>query len=173
MKSPPKRISRAFTLIEMLVVIAIIVGVLAMTVPLVGVLNGNRSVEAGFNLVAASLEHARELAVYDQTTTGAFFSIDPATGRTAIQYVQVPTSSALPNLDFAPCGLSSATLPPFASEDTVLLPPGVGVRVLNDNTRGGVTANLDRYLATGAIFFDPNGQVVYLNYQVPTTYVDA
>src|ERR1700722_3680637 len=72
-----------FTLVEMLVVIAIIVGVLAMAVPLVSALNGNRSVEAGYNEVSSAVAHARSLALYGHGIAGAFFYIDPITGRSA------------------------------------------------------------------------------------------
>ena len=159
------RRAAAFTLIEMLVVIAIIVGVLAMTVPLVSTLNGSRSVGAGFNVFSAALAHARELAIYNHQIAGAFVYIDQSTGRSAIVYVEPTPLVGYP----PPAPLAMPDLTLFPGEDTVYMPPAVGVRVLNNNNAARVTPPDDRYLATGAILFDQNGNVTYQNYNVAPT----
>jgi prepilin-type N-terminal cleavage/methylation domain-containing protein len=87
----PQRMSvrRAFTLVEILVVLATISIVVALGVPLFNTLTGARSVEAGRNLVAAALGQARTVAVNEGAYAGVLFYIDPATERTAMSIVIV------------------------------------------------------------------------------------
>ncbi|HTW94790.1 MAG TPA: prepilin-type N-terminal cleavage/methylation domain-containing protein [Tepidisphaeraceae bacterium] len=160
-RSRPSR-GGGFTLVEMLVVIAIIVGVLAMAVPLVSTLNGSRSVEAGYNVLSSALAHARELAVANHQIAGAFVYIDATTGRSAIVFVEPTPNTAYP----PPYPLQMPGLAIISGEDTVYMPPSVGVRVLNNNTASGVSQPDDRYLATGAILFDQNGNVTYQDYNI-------
>lgn len=83
------RQSSAFTLIELMIVIGIIGLVVALGVPLFGVLTGARSQEAGQNLVAAAIGQARTIALSEGKYAGVLFYIDPATERTAMTVVVV------------------------------------------------------------------------------------
>ena len=89
------RLPAAFTLVELLIVLAIIGIVTALGIPLFGVLTGAKSVEAGRNLVAATLGQARTVAVNEGKYAGVMFFVDPATERTAMSIVIVtdPASS--------------------------------------------------------------------------------
>jgi prepilin-type N-terminal cleavage/methylation domain-containing protein len=89
------RTRRAFTLVELLIVLAIIGVVVALGIPLFGVLTGARSVEAGRNVVAATIGQARTVAVNEGKYAGVLFYVDPATERTAMAIVVVtdPSSS--------------------------------------------------------------------------------
>ena len=86
---------RAFTLVELLIVLAIIGVVVALGIPLFGVLTGAKSVEAGRNVVAATIGQARTVAVNEGKFAGVLFYVDPATERTAMALVVVtdPSSS--------------------------------------------------------------------------------
>jgi prepilin-type N-terminal cleavage/methylation domain-containing protein len=94
LRSPESRRS-AFTLVELLIVLAIIGVVVALGIPLFGVLTGARSVEAGRNIVAATIGQARTVAVNEGKYAGVLFYVDPATERTAMALVVVtdPSSS--------------------------------------------------------------------------------
>ena len=61
--------------------------VVALGVPLFGVLTGSRSQEAGQNLVAAAIGQARTIAVNEGKYAGILFYVDPATERTAFTIV--------------------------------------------------------------------------------------
>ena len=89
------RTRRAFTLVELLIVLAIIGVVVALGIPLFGVLTGAKSVEAGRNIVAATVAQARTVAVNEGKYAGILFYVDPATERTAMALVIVtdPASS--------------------------------------------------------------------------------
>ena len=79
----------AFTLIELLIVLGIIGVVVALGVPLFGVLTGSRSQEAGQNLVAAAIGQARTVALNEGKYAGILFYVDPATERTAMTLVVI------------------------------------------------------------------------------------
>ena len=79
----------AFTLIELLIVLAIITVVVALGIPLFGALTGAKSVEAGQNVVSATIGAARTTAVNEGKFAGVLFYIDPATERTAMSLVIV------------------------------------------------------------------------------------
>lgn len=86
-RTQPHARPAAFTLIELLIVIGIIGVVVALGVPLFGVLTGARSQEAGQNLVAAAIGQARTTALNEGKYAGVLFYIDPATERTAMALV--------------------------------------------------------------------------------------
>ena len=83
------RTSPAFTLVELLVVLGIIVAVVSLGIPLFGVLTGSRSQEAGQNLVSAALGQARSIALNEGRSAGVLFYVDPATERTAMSIVVI------------------------------------------------------------------------------------
>ena len=153
----PRR--RAFTLIELMVVVSIIVLALAMAVPLVHTLNGTRSIEAGFNSASAALAHARELALATQQPAGAFFYVDPNSGGTDVAFVQYSTTYVTSGVDSTIAG-SPPYLDLIEGEETIKMPPGVGVRVFNCITPTAGSSLPDRYLAYGAIMFDADGHTL-------------
>lgn len=79
----------AFTLVEILVVLGIIILVVALGVPLFGALSGARSTESGRNIAAAALGQARTIAVNEGKYAGVMFYVDPDTDRTVLSLVVV------------------------------------------------------------------------------------
>src|SRR5438128_6575122 len=80
---------RGFTLTELLVVISIIILVLALAVPIFSVLRGGRSVDAGQNVMSATLQRARSRAIGMQSRRGIFFFDDQVSGRTGMLLVKL------------------------------------------------------------------------------------
>jgi len=77
----------AFTLTEILIVIALIVLVIALAVPAFSYITGSRSVDAGENLVSAMLSRARGIAMNSNQTVGVAFFRDPVSERTGMAIV--------------------------------------------------------------------------------------
>src|SRR5436305_737622 len=73
------RFRSAFTLTEILIVLGIIVLMLAIAVPALNIIRGNRSVDSAVNQVSALLGRARSEAIGLQITTGVMFFRDPRT----------------------------------------------------------------------------------------------
>src|ERR1041385_2665992 len=78
----------AFTLIELLVVLGIIVLVVLLTIPVLSVLQGNRSSDAAQNQLQALINEARMNAIGLQRDSGVFFYLDPSSKRVNIILVQ-------------------------------------------------------------------------------------
>ena len=89
----PLSTSRAFTLIEILVVLGIITLIAALGVPIYNALSGARSVEAAQNSVSAYLGMARTIAINEGKSAGVMFYVDPATERTAMAIVLIGDTS--------------------------------------------------------------------------------
>jgi prepilin-type N-terminal cleavage/methylation domain-containing protein len=77
----------AFTLTELLIVIALIVLLLAMAVPAFNFISGGRSIDAGQNVVSAMLGRARARAIETERYAGVAFYLDPATGKSTMTIV--------------------------------------------------------------------------------------
>jgi len=82
-----QRSRRAFTLIEILIVIALIVLIIALAVPAFSYITGSRSVDAGENLVSAMLSRARGMAINSSQPVGVAFFRDPVTDRSGMAIV--------------------------------------------------------------------------------------
>src|SRR5258706_10675093 len=93
--------ANAFTLIELLVVLGIIVLVALLTLPVLNVLQGNRSSDAAQNQLQALINQARMNAIGLQRDSGVMFYIDPSTRRINTVLVQGtdPQPNDLPNVD--------------------------------------------------------------------------
>jgi len=78
----------AFTLIELMVVLSIIIIIVAIAVPVWSTLSGNNSIATAQNQIASMLGNARADALYNRQMTGVFFFLDPTTGQTAMAEVQ-------------------------------------------------------------------------------------
>jgi type II secretory pathway pseudopilin PulG len=179
--SPRPRV--AFTLVEMLVVMGIIVIAIAMAVPTIKYLTGSKSEQAAQNAVAAMLARTRSDAIALQQPQGVLFTIDLASDRVTL-YQVVQTTLATD-----PAGITYLDLTP--DRDPLLLPPGVrawtikdpyvpagigatdpfpGYRYLgfNDNTSNAksiynATAT-DKALIGGVILFDGQGNLLITPY---------
>jgi prepilin-type N-terminal cleavage/methylation domain-containing protein len=131
---------RAFTLMELLVVIGIIVLVAIIAVPSFRALTGGRSTEAAQNQISAVLARARTEALGLEEPRGVLFYRDLETQRVGMTLVKATT------LD-----------PPYALDlvegiGPVLLPQGVGIQFI------------DNYLTTGAGTPPPRADDGYIGF---------
>lgn len=156
---------RAFTLTEMIVVIAIIVLMLLLAIPAIRAITGTRSIAAAENQLSAVMGRARQDALALQDYRGVLFYLDPATDRVVcalVRNIPQPNPPASPQvyLDVTP------------NRDFLVLPPGIGVQAISDGT---LSANNDRYIHFnqystngnyygGVILFDANGRLVQRTY---------
>ncbi len=81
----------AFTLIEIITVLVIIVIVLSIAVPVFNAMLGGTNLASAHNQISALLANARSDAVMNRQPTGLFFYIDSKTQQTAVAEVQVQT----------------------------------------------------------------------------------
>jgi prepilin-type N-terminal cleavage/methylation domain-containing protein len=168
--APNQNSSSAFTLTELLVVLAIIVLLLAVAVPAFHFLTGTRSTEAAENLISAALGRARGYAISHQRPAGLAFFVDPVSQRTTMALVVTKTkdpTGALqaddPYLNYdAKCLMryyqsvgTRAYIDFVPDEDFQTLPPGVGCQLILDPRSG-----IDRYVGAGAILFDAEGRLL-------------
>ena len=118
--SPSPRLRVApFTLVEMLVVMAIIVLALLMAIPTIRYMTGSKSTQAAENTMAAMLV-LRSDAIALQQPQGVLFLLDLATGRTEVVEVMKTTNSYPTD----PTGVVYLDL--VADRDPLFLPPGIG-----------------------------------------------
>src|SRR5687768_4420213 len=141
--------ARGYTLTEILVVIGLIVLLIAVAVPVLSALTGNRSTEAAENQVAAMVGQARAQAIALQKNIGVAFFVDPASQRYTMALVgQQPGEQwveRLPDYDF------------------VALPSGTGVQLINDDQSVNPNvgpAGRDRYARIGVVMFDGRGEAI-------------
>jgi len=85
------RAASAFTLIEMITVLTIIIIVLAIAIPVWNALLGGTNLASAQNQISAYLTNARADAIFNRQTIGVCFFIDPKTQQTAVAEVQVQT----------------------------------------------------------------------------------
>jgi prepilin-type N-terminal cleavage/methylation domain-containing protein len=152
------KIPRAFTMTEILIVIAIIVLVLALAVPALNFIGGSKSVEGATNSTSAMLARARNLAIGHQQVYGLFFYQDPATAVTTIAIVKDVGSSITPNVAVPPevyLDLDSV------NNDVLALPSGISVQFVDDGTNPITNQPSDRYIGYNITVHDvANGVVV-------------
>jgi type II secretory pathway pseudopilin PulG len=79
----------AFTLIEMITVLTIIIIVLAIAIPIWDALMNGTNVSAAQNQISAFLANARADAIYNRQQIGVFFYLDQKSGQFAMAEVQV------------------------------------------------------------------------------------
>ena len=153
-KSKIANCKSAFTLTEMLIVIAIIVLAITLAVPAVRSLTGSRSQAAGQNVISAVLSRARAEAIGLQRVQGVLFFIDPATDRVSMaQVIDAPNEAAPANLQAS--GVTYLDLTP--DHDVVSLPPGIRLQMLKDSAsnHGTFTPQFyptERYLGFNQVF---------------------
>jgi prepilin-type N-terminal cleavage/methylation domain-containing protein len=143
-----------FTVIELMTVITIIVLVLAMAVPVVRSVEGNRSLEAGYNRIAAALGHARQIALYYRAPAGVAFYKLPNGLQTMAFVMQEKNIAA----DAQNSPQDDRYMDIIPGEEIITLPAGLAVQVITNLT---VAAPLktERYLRAGIVLFDENGQL--------------
>jgi hypothetical protein len=175
-------------MIEMMTVIGIIVIAMAVAVPVVSSLEGNRSLAAGYNKVSAALAHAREIALYYRTPAGVVFFQDPFNGKQDAGYVMpqylmsqfystyVQTLAAeFPGKEAPGVNTDPHFIDLIPGEEIMTFPQGVGVEVLNPNapvdgaiqTTGQVQqaasattiGYVDSFMRVGVVMFDATGQL--------------
>ncbi|MDQ3439619.1 MAG: prepilin-type N-terminal cleavage/methylation domain-containing protein [Planctomycetota bacterium] len=140
--------SAAFTLIEVLVVIGIIVLLIALAIPALALISGNRSVDSAENNLSAMLGRARSDAIGLQVPTGVMFFIDNAT-RGVMMAEVYDTGARL--------GDRQVYLELVGDRDFLPLPKGVSAQVVDKAVFAtGVRAD-DGYLGYNVYpFNDPN-----------------
>src|ERR1043165_6023441 len=164
----------AFTLIELLVVLGIIVLVVLLTIPVLNVLQGNRSTDAAQNQLQALMNEARMNAIGLQRDSGVMFYLDPSTKRVNTVLVQ--------GTDSQPGDLSNVDLylDLIHDHESVPLTVGLSLQVIDNATVpvGGGPRGDDGYIGYnndnpgspttiqygGVILFDAHGQLVSRTY---------
>jgi type II secretory pathway pseudopilin PulG len=142
----------AYTLVEVLIVMGIIVLAITLAIPAIRSLTGSRSEQAAQNTVSAFLARCRTEAIGLQQVEGALFYIDPATDRvTLVQVQQSPTQPA-------DLGAGIIYLDLVPDRDTLALPPGIRAWTIKETVVA--TGYVDpfpnyRYLGYNAVY--PNG----------------
>ncbi len=171
---------RAFTMMELLIVIGIVVLLLALSVPAFTWLTGSSSVAGAENTVSAMIGRARGDALGLQRDTGVLFFIDPASQRVALAEVTAISGGPVP-LD--PADAIEARLDLVPDRDFLYLPSGVSSQII-DNHAGaddryiGFNTALDAGGPTilpfgGVILFDANGRLASRTYSFAATKADG
>src|SRR4051794_11913764 len=120
---------RAFTMAELLIVIALIVLLLGLAVPAFNLLSGGKSIEGATNQVSAALGRARAEAIGLQKVTGVMFFIDPKTQRRSMAIVQEVEAPGVAVVGTAP----DVWLDIVTDGDFMPMPAGIGVQTVNDS----------------------------------------
>jgi prepilin-type N-terminal cleavage/methylation domain-containing protein len=150
MKMKRSQFPHAFTMAEVLIVVAIIVLVLTLAVPALNFIGGSKSVEGATNNISAMLARARNEAIGLQQVAGLFFYNDPNTGLVTMAIVKDVGSSV------------SATGPvvpqvylDLADSDVQTLPSGVSAQMIDDvaYTAGGARTD-DAYIGYNTVLHD-------------------
>lgn len=176
----------AFTLVELLVVMGVMLLAITLSIPVIRILTGSRSQEAAQNDISSYLAYARTKAMGLQQTEGVLFYLDTTTDRVncaaVIQSSQVgdPTGVTFLDLDTSvnpmplPAGVRLWTtkdqppLQPVTYADPFGNPPP---RYLGFNElEGGASPNQPSILSSmlaipgGVILFDGYGRVTFARY---------
>lgn len=180
----------AFSLVELLVVIGLVVLIIAMALPAFNFITGSRSVDAGINVLGAFIGRARAEALDRGKITGVMFYIDPASQRrgmllvteTSTKYATSGASLDNPNID--------VYLDLMEEREPILLPRGIDLQFMDNGSKGSggqlQDPYFDRYLGFntvlaqannpsnvlvnsrqplgGVILFDGTGKLVSLRY---------
>lgn len=115
-----------FTLIELMVVIAIAVLVMALAVPVFRTLTGTRSIAAGTNVLSATLNRVRMEAIGFQQHRGVMFYLDQNTGRVGMVTVAETTAPTGP-VNLPGYNPADVWFDVVRDAEGVLLPVGVGL----------------------------------------------
>ena len=166
------RSDRAFTIVELLVVMAIIGIIAAMALPALNSMITGQQASAARNLIRTALAQAQAHAAKSQKYAGIRFQFDKEGWRTGQQYLVL--------IEKAPEGNGASEYWAIPNARPIALPKGVGVIsldhaadvTLDDNTGHHDTdwANYDDYglpdATTFTILFSPSGELVSKTVQV-------
>jgi len=164
------RVRSGFTLVELLVVVAIILIVLGIGAPtLKSMMRGNGQVQAQ-NAIRAYLATARSVAISQHRQAGVIFFEEsakylphgkPRYGQTVMQLiVEDPDQTTATHGPIA----SGNTVFTYYSRDREYLPAEISVAVLNDSSARQVTSETIMGTSNARIIlFDANGQLVLRN----------
>lgn len=169
-------LATAFSLVELLIVVAIIVLLIGLSVPALNLIRGTRSLDSAENQVSAMLGVARVEAIGRQQHRGVMFYYDPVNEVIKLALVQEadPPSGVTTDVDL---------FLDLADADALSLPKGVGAQIVDDP---GTTAPNDRFIGYndtianpsptantsilygGVILFDRRGQLASKRYAFKT-----
>jgi prepilin-type N-terminal cleavage/methylation domain-containing protein len=152
--SPGRR--SAFTLVEMLVAIAVIVVILTVGLPMFNSISDSHSIEVARNQMSAMLGRSRARAVGLYRCIGVAFFRDTATNRYVMREVQFIDPANPTRVDFSP-----------DSADEILA-AGIGVQVVHSAVKpsGASPPFVERYVSMGVIMFDQRGILSAMRYTV-------
>lgn len=176
-----------FTLIEILVVVAIIVLMIGMAVPLFNTLTGSRSEESAENQVAAMLNTARTEAMALQVPGGVLFYVDPVTTRVNAALVREVRTDVMD--DPSAIDADVEIILDLMDREPVMLPPGIAMQMIDNAEyptgvakptpeqytddryvgfeRISVPSTPESILVGGVILFDGRGQLIARRYAFP------
>lgn len=157
--SPPRQYAQAFTLNELLIVIALMVIIMGLAVPAFNAISGSRSIESAENQISAFLAAVRSEAIGLQEPRGVLMFEDSSSGRVVLIQVFYPPNSK-PNIDL------------FVGRDEMVLPGGVGLRGIPNQTQvvGGVTTvtAYSQWPNWTLVMFDGSGHVMLDTITIPS-----
>lgn len=160
-----------FTLIELVIVIAILVLLLGLAVPAFNVMSGANSIESAQNRIAAVLAQTRMQAIGQQSSRGVVFYRDSATDRTAMALVRVTGAD-----EFSPANVTSPAIEIAFDSDAQFLPKGIDIAFRHQT----ILPSPDDYIyrltgipsyetlnnLRGLILFDSEGHFLYQRYSI-------
>src|SRR5579871_6175600 len=123
--------SRAFTLIEMMVVITVIVLAMTLAVPAIRSLTGSRSQEAAQNVLTTALGAARAEAMALQRVEGIMFFLDTSSDRIMCVEVMETPGQANDNAGNLPVP-GPVYLDMVPERDPLYLPTGIWLFTMKD-----------------------------------------
>lgn len=160
----------AFTLVELLIVMAIIILILVVAIPAYNAITGSRSIESAENQVSSFLGVVRSDALSLQEPRGAVFFEDPGTRRITMVEVFIQPKAAA----------STANILALVNgRDEAVLPNGVGLQCVPTDTNPANSQDPTpplsngpqryRWRQFGVVLFDGNGRLLIQDYRLPAT----
>jgi prepilin-type N-terminal cleavage/methylation domain-containing protein len=151
----------AFTLVELMVAMSIIVIMLGMAVVSFRTLTGSRSVASASNVISAMLSRVRLEAVGKQQPRALMFYLDQGTGRVGMIILrEIDKSTPLPTVATSIGAVCDRYLDLDTDSDPVLLPQGIGLETVIGNTTGNrYTGFNDICNYTTATYYDTANRI--------------